>query len=1042
VPAAIVASLLFVAVPVAGAGRADRGSPAGDNRSAARADFDVRGSAVEPVRPTAAQASLRQSLGPQGVLALDPRTGTPRVLARLDGFLTGPSRKDARELVLDYVRARPGVFRLDDNDLAALRLTRDYTDVAGVRHLIWAQTYRGIPAFDNDLRASVTSDGRLVNVMGSPAGDLRPTTTVPAVGATAAVAAVLRSAGRAARAPRAVAGARGATRATRFAGGHRAGLMLVNDGESVRLAWRVTAHADSDEVYASLVDASSGTVLRRANKVEDANGKAWDNYPGAPAGGSQVLRDFTPWTSTTSRLEGSFAHVFADVDDDDFADAAEEVNSIHWTNDFGFTTYQQANGFCAPSHTSVCSWDSFDSGSWSTFRRQNAAQVFYFVNTFHNHLKNDPSIGFNPASGNFEGVDKVIAQTDDGANQPFSDFLNLANMPDEAHLNNANMFTPPNGSSPTMQMYLFTAGGGSTTPDVNAGDDASIVYHEYTHGLSNRLVTYADGWGALETPQAGALGEAWSDWYALDYLVGAGFETDDSGDGDVLVGAYATNGVGIRSEGLDCPVGSSGPSCPGAGTAGGGGYTYGDLGKIFSGPEVHADGEIWSQTLWDLRQTVGVADARFLVTEAMRLSPPNPSFLDMRNAILQANQVNVAENGAADHEDALWALFAARGMGYFASSVFGYDGDVSPIEDFSLPPDQSQAGSVTGLVRNRDTGKPVAGAYVALAGHDSGFLGDLADVTDAAGRYTIANVPAGTYPELYVFKAGWDEVVAGPVTVTASTQTGLSNLLLRRDWASSRAGGRVFSFTGPNNTPFCGTGPGGAIDQALSRGWPSDVPVSGTMPRIVVKLSAYVDVTAFAIDPGPTYCGDGPTAGLKTFRLEVSKSGTRWSPVLTGTFGLADQGHLNVIGPLVPTRKAVRYVRLTMLANHGDPNYIDMSELEIYGKPTPLCLGRPATRVGTTAGQTINGTSGADVIVGLAGNDRIDGRGGADVICGGEGSDVLIGGRGGDKLDGGNQADRLYARDGRKEVTLRGGTGTDRARKDRSDRTSGVERFF
>jgi extracellular elastinolytic metalloproteinase len=1036
-----VASLLLVAVPTAGAGSPDRRGVSEDRRPAAGADFDIRPPAGEPVRPTAAQATLRRSLGRQGVLALDPRTGTPRVLARLDGFLTGPSRKDAREIVLDYVRARPGVFRLDDDDLAALRLARDYTDAAGVRHLLWAQTYGGIPAFDSDLRASVTSDGRLVNVMGSPEGDLRPTTTVPEVGAAAAVATALRSAGRAGREPRVVAAARGITRTTRFAGGHRAGLVLVNDGEDVRLAWRVTARADSDEVYASLVDASSGEVLRRANKVEDAEGKAWDNYPGAPAGGSQVVRDFTPWTSTTSRLEGNFAHVFSDLDDDNVPDANEEVSAIHWTNDFGFSTYQHANGFCAPSYPSICSWNSFTSGSWSTFRRQNTVQVFYFVNTFHDHLKNDPSIGFNAASGNFEDADKVIAHADDGANQAFSDFLALANMPDEAHLNNANMFTPPNGSSPTMQMYLFTAGGGSTIPDVNGGDDASIVYHEYTHGLSNRLITYADGWGALETPQSGALGEAWSDWYALDYLVGAGFEVDDPGDGDGLVGAYSTNGAGIRSEALDCPVGSSSPSCPGAGTAGSGGYTYGDFGKIFSGPEVHADGEIWGQTLWQLRQTVAVPDARFLVTEAMRLSPPNPSFLDMRNAIFQANQVNVAENGAADHESDLWALFAARGMGYFASSVFGYDGDVTPIEDFSLPPDPAQLGSITGLVRNKDTGNPVAGAYVALAGHDSGFLGDLTDVTDAAGRYTIANVPAATYPELYVFKAGWDEEVAGPVTVTASTTTGLSNLLLRRDWASSRAGGRIFSFTGPNNAPFCGTGPGGAIDQALSRGWPSDVPVSGTMPRIVVKLAAYADVTAFAIDPGPT-CGDGPTAGLKRFRLEVSKSGTSWSPVMTGTFGLADQGHLNLVSPLVPTRKAVRYVRLTMLANHGDPDYVDMSELEIYGKPTPLCLGRPATRVGSNAAQTINGTRGADVIVGLGGNDRIDGRGGQDVICGGDGSDTLVGGGGVDKLDGGNQADRLYSRDGRREVTLRGGAGTDRARKDKSDRTSGVERFF
>ena len=57
---------------------------------------------------------------------------------------------------------------------------------------------------------------------------------------------------------------------------------------------------------------------------------------------------------------------------------------------------------------------------------------------------------------------------------------------------------------------------------MNGGDDAAVVYHEYAHGLSNRLITYADGWG-LDAFQSGAMGEGWSDWYAMDFLVGEGF---------------------------------------------------------------------------------------------------------------------------------------------------------------------------------------------------------------------------------------------------------------------------------------------------------------------------------------------------------------------------------------------------------------------------------------------------------------------------------------------------------------------------------------
>ena len=77
-----------------------------------------------------------------------------------------------------------------------------------------------------------------------------------------------------------------------------------------------------------------------------------------------------------------------------------------------------------------------------------------------------------------------------------------------------------------MQMYLWHAPGASSPQDpfipTMGSDEADIVYHEYTHGLSNRLVIDADGNPALDSVQAGSMGEAWSDWYALDYLVNQG----------------------------------------------------------------------------------------------------------------------------------------------------------------------------------------------------------------------------------------------------------------------------------------------------------------------------------------------------------------------------------------------------------------------------------------------------------------------------------------------------------------------------------------
>ena len=171
------------------------------------------------------------------------------------------------------------------------------------------------------------------------------------------------------------------------------------------------------------------------------------------------------------------------------------------------------------------------------------------------------------------------------------------------------------------------------------------------------------------------------------------------------MGAITFNGL-LRYQAVDCPVGASAPNCGGSPDAGPGGFTYGDFGDVDGAPEVHSDGEIWLETLWQIRQTLGAAVTESLVTRGMELSPPAPSFLDMRNAIIQADLVNF---GGAN-ETALWTVFAQRGMGYFAASD---SGDVDPIEDFTAPPDcaVSDCATLSGTVKDKDR-KPAAGVQV------------------------------------------------------------------------------------------------------------------------------------------------------------------------------------------------------------------------------------------------------------------------------------------------------------------------------------------
>jgi len=54
-------------------------------------------------------------------------------------------------------------------------------------------------------------------------------------------------------------------------------------------------------------------------------------------------------------------------------------------------------------------------------------------------------------------------------------------------------------------MYVFTG----PTPDRSSGLDQSVLLHELTHGLSNRLHANASG---LSAPMSRGMGEGWSDF--------------------------------------------------------------------------------------------------------------------------------------------------------------------------------------------------------------------------------------------------------------------------------------------------------------------------------------------------------------------------------------------------------------------------------------------------------------------------------------------------------------------------------------------------
>ena len=120
--------------------------------------------------------------------------------------------------------------------------------------------------------------------------------------------------------------------------------------------------------------------------------------------------------------------------------------------------------------------------------------------------------------------------------------------------------------------------------------------------------------------------------------------------------------------------------------------------------------------MWQLRDELLAAHGpvegenriRSLAYVALQLSPPEPSYVDYRNALLQADRV--LRQGA--DAERIWRVFGERGMGWYASTADSDDAD--PVaSDTPGPGGITGQGTVSGIVTDRDSGAPLAGATVA-----------------------------------------------------------------------------------------------------------------------------------------------------------------------------------------------------------------------------------------------------------------------------------------------------------------------------------------
>jgi extracellular elastinolytic metalloproteinase len=243
---------------------------------------------------------------------------------------------------------------------------------------------------------------------------------------------------------------------------------------------------------------------------------------------------------------------------------------------------------------------------------------FFYTNLMHVFFF---TLGFDEEAGNFQNLNRTGAGLGgDGVN------VRIFNVALNGH---ATMRGRPDGKHGELRLGVMP---GSLR---HTALDPDVIIHEFTHGVTERLVGGPMNWRALEEDQSVALSVVFGDW--------------------------VTNSPGGMRH---FPYDASFPR------------GFGDLG---SSPYDQATvcGEIWSAALMRMNRALGAAlgDSRRgheigwqIVVDGLKLVQANPNLLQARDAILQALD-DLQKPGllsAADYQKAATAAraaFAATGMG-------------------------------------------------------------------------------------------------------------------------------------------------------------------------------------------------------------------------------------------------------------------------------------------------------------------------------------------------------------------------------------------
>ncbi len=540
--------------------------------------------------------------------------------------LTGPSQDAPGQVIADFLRANGR----SNQTAASLVTVSENPTRSGITHLRLEQQVGGLTIYGAYVKAAVNSQGELVHLieMLTPVGPVGRASINETDALNAVVGRLYPSArpglGRGTQNGNSVSFSQNGffyqdPTVTRvivpFASGRLQEGFLVETWTQSSNLLRHTLVSGNGQIVSSELRTNQDSYKIFPNYPKALNGGVQGIVAGPGAGNSQSPSGWLSGNQTTVNITGNNVHAYLDSDANNIPDSGGAAAVVDFVTDA-------------------------DLNQPPTTDRNKAVAVqslFYFNNKIHDKLYKH---GFTESAGNFQnnnfsnggvGNDSVNAEAQDGSGT-----------------NNANFSTPSDGSHPRMQMYLWTLNNPNRDGDV----DSDIMYHEYGHGLTWRMI------GSMDGPMAGAIGEGASDVIAIL------MNNDDK------VGEYSYNDPinGIRSRYYT-------------------GYetyrTYGD----FTGSSVHYDGEIYAATIWKLwgiYHSYGISQDTLFddLVGGMNFTPSRPAMENMRDGILTQ---------AVTARDCLvWEAFAAFGIGEGASASvkgggpFG-GGKVSIRESFSVP---------------------------------------------------------------------------------------------------------------------------------------------------------------------------------------------------------------------------------------------------------------------------------------------------------------------------------------------------------------------